>query len=77
MFASTTPLPKGRRGRDRRVVGFTTTYVISVYRHWNAGSKPAHGEVYSLQHYVIKFVNIILSIVDTAKFTTKYSWEPV
>jgi hypothetical protein len=23
----------GRRGRDRIVVGFTTTYAISVYRH--------------------------------------------
>jgi hypothetical protein len=24
---------KGRRGRDRMVVGFTTTYSISVYHH--------------------------------------------
>ena len=24
---------RGRRGRDRMVVGFTTTYVISVYHH--------------------------------------------
>jgi hypothetical protein len=23
----------GRRGRDRRVVGFTTTYAISVYHY--------------------------------------------
>jgi hypothetical protein len=23
----------GRRGRDRMVVGFTTTYVISAYHH--------------------------------------------
>jgi hypothetical protein len=23
----------GRRGRDRRVVGFTTTYTISAYHH--------------------------------------------
>ena len=24
---------KGRLGRDRMVVGFTTTYAISTYRH--------------------------------------------
>ena len=24
---------KGRRGRDRMVVGFTTTYAISSYHH--------------------------------------------
>jgi hypothetical protein len=32
------------------VVGFTTTCAISV------SSNPAHAEVYSMQHYVIKFV---------------------
>ena len=26
-------LIRGRRGRDRMVVGFTTTYAISVYHH--------------------------------------------
>jgi hypothetical protein len=25
---------RGHRGRDRMVVGFTTTYVISAYHHW-------------------------------------------
>jgi hypothetical protein len=34
---------------DRMVVGFTTTYAISKVVSWN----PAHGEVYSIQHYVI------------------------
>jgi len=24
----------GRRGRDHIVVGFTTTYAFSAYRHW-------------------------------------------
>jgi hypothetical protein len=33
--------------RDRMVVPFTTTVV---------GSTPVHGEVYSMQHYMIKFV---------------------
>ena len=49
----------GHHGRGRMVVGFTlqlpmqsvpiTTKVVS--------SNPAHGEVYSIQHYVINFVN--------------------
>jgi hypothetical protein len=30
----------GRRGRDRIVVGFTTTYAISVYRHWRCEFDP-------------------------------------
>jgi len=35
------------------VVGFTTTCAITkVVR-----SNPVHGEVYSIQHYVIKFVS--------------------
>ena len=43
---------RGRRSRDRMVVGFITTctYAISV------SSNPAHVEVYSIQHYVVKFV---------------------
>jgi hypothetical protein len=44
-----------RRGRDRMVVGFTisaiTTKVVS--------SNPVHGEVYSVWHYVIKFVIVL------------------
>jgi hypothetical protein len=34
-------------GHDRMVVGFTTSCAISAY----------HGEVYWIQHYVIKFVS--------------------
>jgi hypothetical protein len=48
---------RGRRGRDRMVVSFMllmqsvpiTTIVVS--------SNSDHGEVYSIQHNVIKFVN--------------------
>ena len=47
----------GRRGRDRMVVGFKTTYAISAYRHKGRELKPRSGRVYSIQHYVIKFVN--------------------
>jgi len=38
------------RGRDGLVVGFTTTNAISLYH-------PVHDELYSIQHYVIKFVS--------------------
>jgi hypothetical protein len=40
---------RGCRGRDRMVVEFITTNVLSL--------NPVHGKVYSLQHYVIKFVS--------------------
>ena len=42
-----------RSGRDRMVVGFTTKVV---------SSNTVHGEVYSIQHYVIKFVNYLRQI---------------
>jgi hypothetical protein len=45
----------GRRGCYGMVVGFTTTYAISVYHHWccEFRSRPGRG----VQHYVIKFVS--------------------
>ena len=46
----------GRRGRDRMVVDFTTTYSISAYHHLFVRSNPAIGDLYSIQHYVIQFV---------------------
>ena len=42
----------GRHGRERMVVGFTTTCAIKV-----VGSSLVDWEVYSIQHYVIKFVS--------------------
>ena len=33
VFCVPTKLPRGRRGRDRMVVGFTNTYAISAYHH--------------------------------------------
>ena len=48
----------GRRGRDRMVVGFTTTYMQSVpFTSKVVSSNPVHGEEYSIQHYGIKFVS--------------------
>jgi hypothetical protein len=42
------------------VVGFVTTYAISAYQV--VGSNSADGEVYSIQHYVIKFVSVLRSV---------------
>jgi hypothetical protein len=46
---------QGRRGRDRMVVGFTTTYAISAYHHRCCEFESRSGR--GVQHYVIKFVN--------------------
>ena len=46
-----------RRGRHRMVIGFTTKCAISAYHHLVVSSNPAHGGVYSIQYYVIKFVS--------------------
>ena len=45
---------RDRRGRDRMVVGFITNCAITTE---DVSSNPVHGEVYSIQHYVIKFVS--------------------
>jgi hypothetical protein len=41
------------------VVGFTTTYGIGAHHQYKFEIESAHGEVYSIQHYVIiiKFVH--------------------
>jgi hypothetical protein len=53
-----------RLGRDRMVVGFTTTYTIpvSTYHHCSWEFEPRSGEVYSIQHYVIKFVSYLRQV---------------
>jgi len=45
---------RDRRGH-RMVVGFKTTCAISTYH-------PVHGEVYSMQHYMIKFVSALQQV---------------
>jgi hypothetical protein len=45
------------RDSDRMVVGFTTTYTISAYHHYCCEFESHSDEVYSIQHYVIKFVS--------------------
>jgi hypothetical protein len=48
---------RGRRYRDRMVVGFITIFAISAKHHWHCETEPFSGEMYSIQHYVIKFVS--------------------
>ena len=46
---------RDRRGRDRMVVGFTTTYAISAYHH--SFCEFEYRLWQCVQHYVIKFVS--------------------
>ena len=46
-----------RRGRNRIAIGFTTTYAISAYHHLRCECESRSGEVYSIQHYVVRFVS--------------------
>ena len=57
LFLLDLTLFRDRRGRDRMTIGFTTTYAIGAYHAKVVSSNPVHGEVYLIQHYVIKFVS--------------------
>jgi hypothetical protein len=46
----------GSHGRYLMVVGFTATCAISTYHDYICEFEPRSGEVYLIQHYVIKFV---------------------
>jgi len=41
---------RSRRGRDRMVVGYKTTYATSAYHHWCCGFECRSGR--GVQHYV-------------------------
>jgi hypothetical protein len=45
----------GRHGRDCMVAGYTTIYITTKVVSLN----PFHSEVYSVQHYALKFVSNI------------------
>jgi hypothetical protein len=47
-------MTRGRRSRDRMVVGFTTTYAISAYHHRYCEFESRSGR--GVQHYVIKLI---------------------
>ena len=46
---------RGRRERDRMVIGFTITYAIGAYHHCCCEFESGSGR--GVQHYVIKFVS--------------------
>ena len=50
----------GRRGSDRMVVGFTTTYAIGAFHHWFCEFQSQSR--WGVQHYVIKFVSDLLQV---------------
>ena len=62
-------------GLDRMVVIITTTYAINTYHHNVVNSNSAHGEVYSIQQYVIMLVSDLrqvgwFSLGTPVSFTT-------
>jgi hypothetical protein len=65
---------RGRRGRDRMVVWFTTTYAISAYHNWCCEFESRSGR--GVQHYVIMFVSDLRQVggflrVDIAEILLK------
>jgi hypothetical protein len=48
---------RGHRGGDHMLVGFTTTCAIGAYHYLSCEFELRYGEVYSIQHYVIKYVS--------------------
>ena len=52
----------GRRGQDYMVVGFTVPIQSVPITTEDVSSNLAHSEVYSMQHYVIKFVSYLRQV---------------
>ena len=78
---------KENRGCDRMVVGFITIYAISAYHH-SCKFETRSGKVFSIQHYMIKFVCDLRQISGfiqvlqfpppiklTAMIQLKYYWK--
>jgi len=73
---------RGRRGRDRMVVRFTTTYASSAHHHWccEFESRPRRG----VQHYVdvsdLRQVGGFLRVPrfpPTINWPQRYNWNIV
>jgi hypothetical protein len=58
---------RDHRVRDRIVVGFITIYAISAYHHYRCEFESLSGEVYPIQHYVIKFVSDLWEVFSINK----------
>ena len=48
---------RGYRGRDRMVVGFTTSYAISAYHYYRCEFESRSWRDVLIQHYVINVVS--------------------
>ena len=57
---------RGRRGRDRMVAEFTTTYAFSAYHNWWCEFESWSGR--GVQHYVIKFVSDLWQVCGFLRF---------
>ena len=61
----------GHRGHDRIVVVLTTTYMQSVPITTKVmSSNLVHGEMYSIQHYVIKFVSDLWQVGGFLRYSS-------
>jgi hypothetical protein len=65
---------RGSHGRDRMVVGFTTTYMQSVPITTNVSSNPVHRDVYSIQHYAPKTINDLVHLENVFDVMDLYLW---
>jgi hypothetical protein len=59
---------RGRRGRDRMIVGFTTYLCNQSLSPLTLSLNSAHGDVYSTQHYLIKFVSDLRQVGGFLRF---------
>ena len=50
------------RGPDGMVVGLMTTCAISANHHKSCEFESRPGKVYSMQHYLIKFVSVLREV---------------
>ena len=57
----------GRRGHDRMVVWFTTTYAIGAYHHWCCEFESRSGR--GVQHCVINFVSDLRQVSGVLRFS--------
>jgi predicted metallopeptidase len=68
---------RGRYGRDHMVVIITSTCAISAIITKVVSLNPIYGEVYSIQHYVIKFVSEFVILPEEDKKLYVKHWKIV
>ena len=84
-YSKGTNLRRSHHCCDRMEDGFITTYGISVYHHYRCEFQSHSNEVYSIQHYVIKFVGDLRQVGDFLqvlpnqykKWPPQYNWNIV